>query len=658
MYIKFLAHGKGDPAKAASYLIDEVDHLNRPRANVQVLRGDPQTFTAIAQSIENEWIYTSGVIAWSKSDNPSDAEINEILDSFENHAFAGLQPHQYHFTAVLHEEDDGSKHVHFLVPRVELDTEKALNIAPPGHETYFDPLRDYFNYSKRWSRPDDPTLQRDTKTPDHIHFQDKFAVRAGLKNKPVNDIREVVGSYIEQRVEYGFIRDRKGVLDAISELGTVTRTSNKFISLKLDGAEKAIRLKGAFYESEFSIESYFENRARKANDAGTSNEYRIISAEHRNLAEQYRTKSEKLASKRATYNGERYQSLERSQAEPKFSPRRESEFSQIFTAANERNSQSFEPTGTAAQPVKSAISSVEQYEPEYSAISKDKENPFYLKYSFSFDLSYFAYIEYLFRLRQQEQIQRHKRDAEQSRVSEITRREHDNNEMWGKIVCGVRPELHERKLRIGRGETTTWNSKGGALNESRSTIIENYRKRSESIEATTASIDATTARTRESTATYSTAISDYRAVKELHEYFKREAQRGSEYRREISADNTETIRANYFRKFFTDCSRELESTARKTFERFSAELTDRLPSQKFDSEHPDEVGTSRNRAAIEATDRASDRENEFSRAISTKSRRFNPTSIFAALDQLDQRRELQREQERKNDRGYDSPSPF
>ncbi|MCU4451322.1 hypothetical protein KTH72_15540, partial [Acinetobacter lwoffii] len=107
MYIKFLAHGKGDPAKAASYLIDEVDHLNRPRADVQVLRGDPQTFTAIAESIQNEWIYTSGVIAWSKSDNPSDAEINEVLDSLEKHAFAGLQPHQYHFTAVLHEEDDG-----------------------------------------------------------------------------------------------------------------------------------------------------------------------------------------------------------------------------------------------------------------------------------------------------------------------------------------------------------------------------------------------------------------------------------------------------------------------------------------------------------------------------------------------------------------------
>ena len=62
MYIKFLAHGKGDPSKASSYLIDEVDHLNRPRPDIQVLRGDPQTFTALAQSIQNDWIYTSGVI--------------------------------------------------------------------------------------------------------------------------------------------------------------------------------------------------------------------------------------------------------------------------------------------------------------------------------------------------------------------------------------------------------------------------------------------------------------------------------------------------------------------------------------------------------------------------------------------------------------------
>ena len=328
MYIKFLAHGKGDPSKASSYLIDEVDHLNRPRPDIQVLRGDPQTFTALAQSIQNDWIYTSGVIAWSKSDNPTDAEVNEVLDAFEKHAFAGLQPNQYHFTAVLHEEDDGSKHVHFLVPRIELETQKALNIAPPGHEKYFDPLRDYFNYSKGWSRPDDPTLQRDTQTPDHVHFQDKSAVRAGLKDKPVNDIREMVGSYIEQRVEHGFIRNRKDVLEAVLELGTVTRTSDQFISLKIDGADKAIRLKGAFYESKFSIESYFENRTREADDVSTPSGHRVISAEHKQLALENSERVQGLSARRSKYNADRYFSLGTDTAEFRLDRDREPESTQ------------------------------------------------------------------------------------------------------------------------------------------------------------------------------------------------------------------------------------------------------------------------------------------------------------------------------------------
>ncbi len=345
MYIKFLAHGKGDPSKASSYLIDEVDHLNRPRPDIQVLRGDPQTFTALAQSIQNDWIYTSGVIAWSKSDNPTDAEVSEVLDEFEKHAFAGLQPNQYHFTAVLHEEDDGSKHVHFLVPRIELETGKALNIAPPGHEKYFDPLRDYFNYSKGWSRPDDPTLQRDTQTPDHVHFQDKSAVRAGLKNKAVKDIREIVGSYIEQRVEHGFIRDRKDVLDAVSELGTVTRTSDQFISLKIDGSDKAIRLKGAFYESEFSIESYFENRTREADDVSTPSGHRVISAEHKQLALENSERVQGLSARRSKYNADRYFSLGTDTAEFRLDRDREPESTQHIERTSTAES-SITTTGT------------------------------------------------------------------------------------------------------------------------------------------------------------------------------------------------------------------------------------------------------------------------------------------------------------------------
>jgi hypothetical protein len=642
MYIKFLKHGKGDPAKAASYLIDEVDHLNRPRPDVQVLRGDPHTFTAIAESIQNEWKYTSGVIAWSKDDAPQNDEIDQVLEAFEKHAFSGLKPNQYHFTAVLHEEDDGSKHVHFLVPRVELDTGKALNIAPPGHEKYFDPLRDYFNYSKGWSRPDDPALKRDTQTPDHIHFQDKSAVRAGLKGKTREDIREVIGSYIEQRVEYRVIRNRKDVLDAISELGQA-KPSENYISFKFDGADKAIRLKGAFYESDFNIESYFEDRARKENDARASGEYRVVSPEHRQLAEQCRTKFEKLANKRATYNGERYQSDGRSQVEPNFSPKRESELISIVTTPDERNSQSFEPTGTAAPAAKKPIRSIEQHEPRDSRNSQNQENPFYIKYGFSFDSSYFAYIEHQSRLRQQEQIQRHKRDAEQSRIPEIRRGEHEYSEVWNRealeLVRPNRPNQADLQEQLR-------SSAGNQLNESRSTIIADYRT------ATTAA--------RASLAAYSDPESNHRRIREIQQRTGEALQSVERARQRVDQYHQAATESEAIRRFIEKLGEQLKTAIREPFRAISHWIEHRKSSKGVDQENLAKYSGGRDQKPIEAHDRESHQENEFSRAISTRSSAINSTDIFKALDQLDQRRELQQAQEqaKKNDRGYDSPSLF
>ena len=641
MYIKFLAHGKGDPAKAASYLIDEVDHLNRPRADVQVLRGDPQTFTAIAESIQNEWKYTSGVIAWSKDDAPTNDEIDQVLEAFEKHAFAGLKPNQYHFTAVLHEEDDGSKHVHFLVPRIELDTGKALNIAPPGHEKYFDPLRDYFNYSKGWSRPDDPTLQHDTQTPDHAHFQDAAAVRAGLKGKSVNDIREVVGSLIEQRIYFDFIKDRTDVLDAVSELGKVTRISDKFISLKLDGADKAIRLKGAFYESEFSVESYFENRTRETSDARASRENRFIPEEHKKLAEQLEKRFTELAGGRSKYNEGRYQSLERSQTEPKFSPNRESEFSRTFTAANGRNSQPFEPTGRAARAVKSPISSIEQHEPRNSRNSQDQENPFYIKYSFSFDSSYFDYQQFFIRIRQQEQIQRYTSDAEQSRLSEKSGGEHDNNNVRRETVRRVRPEISRHELRTGQWNKTPSNSERDTLNELRSTIIEDYR-------AAAAAAQRATEAARASITAHSNAEQNDKRTRELLQQIDNSLQYADRERKGDEKSYQTATESEAVRDFITELGEQLNTAITEPFRAIS----DRVKSKERDQRTIANDDLYRNREADSTINPTASKETRLSTTVSRKIRGFDQTNIFKALDELDRRRELQLEKQRKNDRSY------
>ena len=621
MYIKFLKHGKGDPAKAASYLVDDVDHLNRPRPHIEVLRGDPQTFAAIAESIENQWKYTSGVIAWSKDDAPTNDEINEVLDTFEAHAFAGLKPTQYHFTAVLHEEDDGSKHVHFLVPRLELETGKALNIAPPGNQKYFDPLRDYFNYSKGWSRPDDPALQRDTQKPDYVHFEDAAALRAGLKDGPVNNVREKIGRYIEQRVEHGFIRDRKDVLDAISELGEVTRTSDKFISLKIDG--KAIRLKGAFYESNFSIESYLENRTREANDARASRKNRTVSENHRKLAEQFREQFKEFADKRSKYNANRYYNHDGSQAELEFNRVREQGFSPFNRETEPRNSQRFDPTGAAAQAAKSTVRSLEQHEPRDSRNSKDQENPYFIEYSLDFNSLYHAYQQHIARLYQQKQIQR--------TTSEIS------------TFAADRSNDTAENSRVQHGDNSTVQSTRGQINDTGSAIIADYRR-------TATSAQTATRATAASISAYTSAGADYQRARELHSDFKRETQRSSASRETLSNDSEAAIRADNTTAFFRQFAERLTATAGETFNSVSRLLEHRAADQQSLAT----IDTDRDREAARTTNQTSDRENEFSRAISTKSSSFSATPIREALERVEQRQQI--EVEKKQD--YDSPSPF
>ncbi|WP_420636164.1 relaxase/mobilization nuclease domain-containing protein [Candidatus Palauibacter sp.] len=160
MLVKFLARGTGSARDAADYLLGERDTAGKPREGVEVLRGDPNEVAAVADSLDFEHRYTSGVIAWAPEDEPTDAEIETVLDAFEDTAWAGLEPDRYAWAAVLHRERGGGAHVHILAPRCDLETGRSLNIAPPGWEKTFGPLRDAFNHEHGWARPDDPARAR------------------------------------------------------------------------------------------------------------------------------------------------------------------------------------------------------------------------------------------------------------------------------------------------------------------------------------------------------------------------------------------------------------------------------------------------------------------------------------------------------------------
>ena len=85
---------------------------------------------------------------------------------------------------------------------------KRLNIAPPGGQKTFGPLREALNLEHRWSRPDDPAGAR-AQQPSRRACIDAANLRAGLAVEA--DRREFICDFLLQRVEHGLVRNRAEV---------------------------------------------------------------------------------------------------------------------------------------------------------------------------------------------------------------------------------------------------------------------------------------------------------------------------------------------------------------------------------------------------------------------------------------------------------------
>ena len=306
MHIKFL-RGGGNAGAAASYLTADKDSQGIEREAVTVLRGDPELVADVADGLDFAHTYTSGVLAWAPDDQPTASQIEAVLDEFEQTAWAGLEPDRYAWTAVQHDEPSGAVHVHILAARVDLETGKSLNIAPPGWQQHFDPLRDWQNALHGWSRPDDPALQRDLQ-PGYTAYLDAAALRQGLA--VAEEPRQVLTAYLTEGVVAGAIQDRAGIVQALEEVGlTVPRQGEHYLTAQDPETGEKWRLKGVLYERDF------EGAGLEAPAAGADRGAEPGDrAADRERAEEAERELSRIRAARAEYHYERYGAAERSRA--------------------------------------------------------------------------------------------------------------------------------------------------------------------------------------------------------------------------------------------------------------------------------------------------------------------------------------------------------
>lgn len=300
MHEKFLNHGTGSGAGAASYLLGTHDHNGIERAEVKVLRGDPIMVGKVADSLHLKNRYTSGVIAFHKDDDPTPEQLEEVLNEYERVAFAGIDKKRVAYSAVLHRDQDGSCHIHIFAARVDLETGKSFNMAPPGWESAFDPHRDYFNLKYQWARPDDPERAR-TLQPGKRALIDAQMLKRGLEVEP--DTKALITEYLEQQILAGRVTDRPSMLASIKEIGLgINRAGKDYITI-IDEDGNKFRLKGAIYGEHFSTE-----RALEITDSGREN---IFGESIRGDVGAARKELEAAIQRRAKYNEHRYKSVPR-----------------------------------------------------------------------------------------------------------------------------------------------------------------------------------------------------------------------------------------------------------------------------------------------------------------------------------------------------------
>lgn len=380
MLIKFLSRGTGKVSKAIDYLIADRDSKDELRHGVKILDGDSAWVRIVGDNLETKHKYTSAVLSWTVEDQPSAEQIRETLDEFYATAFAGLDEQRRSALAVLHEEQDGSKHVHVLMLRTDLKTGLAYNPAPPGHEYDFNCVRDYLNYKYNWSDPQDP-LRKQIYKISRVERQQRIATLTEAKpikntQKEQLELKSLLIESVNAEFARGAIQKHDDVKKFLSQFGGVRSVKAhgdrpSYISFTSPAFDKALRLRGQIFEEEFDEQ---RSRTLKAQIIATARaEQETATGQlHRGAREVERFFDTNLAELRERLGASRHRRTEQNTA---YYDRAIGEISTRVRGHEQRNtalenaSQQFQPTDQPSSRQLAQLSSTDSrtFEPDLSS---------------------------------------------------------------------------------------------------------------------------------------------------------------------------------------------------------------------------------------------------------------------------------------------------
>ena len=296
MHFRVFARSKGRGSGPVDYLIDQTAP-GRELRPPDVLAGEPELTRSLIDCVHFQHRYTSGVLSFHPDDNPTEEQQRQLMGEFEKLAFAGLDRTHFYILWVRHSHLSRVE-LHFVVPRVDLVTGQSLNVAPPGWEGTFYPLRDAWNYEHNWARPDDPLRARDRQS-GSAAAAEAHRLRNNLPAMP--DPKSAIHEFLCARIESGLIADRAGIAAALADAGfEITRAGKNYLTARDPESGERYRLKGTLYEEGFSAANFIRPAPREDRARTSGNR-----EDHARCALEARTRLRARMESRARFNRER-----------------------------------------------------------------------------------------------------------------------------------------------------------------------------------------------------------------------------------------------------------------------------------------------------------------------------------------------------------------
>ena len=650
MIVEFFRYGAGLSKGPLDYFLGK----KRDREHAKILSGNEQEVAGLIDSSPFAKKYTSGCLSFYESDLSDEAK-RKIMADFEHCLFPGMSSDQYRVLWIEHRdkinEETGERRLelNFLIPNTEILTGNRLQ--PFYHEADMprvDLFKKIINFEHQLHDPDDPMFRQDIKT---------------KKSLPKNtaDIKRVLDVAARKQIEGGFITDRDSMKKWLTALGLeITGVKPNSISIRNphndDEKSRPIRLTGAIYEQNFRFGAEGDSLTAAASERYRREARKRYGENLQRYAEQIDGKIREFEQKYQSIDPEApkggQQSYERSD-DPNFEQQRVSDKTaersneRDYRADYNRQEDVAESTYTsnqrtsgsppeASRELTGELARVEPLTRRASTGSELEKNPFQIDLSLDLASLFFSYMQHRSRVLLKKPKRSHSRTAQPSGSPETPRREPEAIELRQPIMRTDRPEIT-----AVRGQLQ---NSSGEVNEFRNAVIEDHRR------ATAAARAATEAAAR-SLEAHSGSSTDYRRARELHRDFEKQEQQANREEQSvsgadnhISGDSEKAIRANSLRAFFRGFTERIGDRFKDACDEIGEFFRRTRRIEKLVKGDFAEPGASRNREANEATGEPNQRENELSRAVSTKVSGFNPGYIFKALDELDKRKELQAKQ--------------